>query len=120
MGLMTLPATLLVLPLLALGQDFPIATTPEGGVKPFWQFVEVSLWVGIGATWIATWLWNRASQALPTSLAGQHLVFETVFGLAYAFALEGKAPPSLAWGGMALLFAGVILGIRSARRATHD
>jgi drug/metabolite transporter (DMT)-like permease len=119
MGLMTLPATLLILPLLALGQDFPIATTPEGGVKPLWQFVQVSLWVGIGATWIATWLWNRASQALPTSLAGQLLVFETVFGLAYAFALEGRAPPPLAWGGMALLFAGVLLGIRSARRATH-
>lgn len=119
MGVMTLPATLLVLPLLWLGQDFPIATTPEGGVKPFWQFVQISLWVGIGATWIATWLWNRASQALPTALAGQLLVFETVFGLAYAFVLENKAPPLLAWGGMALLFAGVVLGIRSARRAAH-
>ena len=43
MGLMTLPATLLILPLLALGQDFPIATTPEGGVKPLWTFVQVSL-----------------------------------------------------------------------------
>ena len=118
MGLMTLPATLLVIPLLALGQDFPIATTPEGGVKPFWAFVQVSLWVGIGATWIATWLWNRASQALPTSLAGQLLVFETVFGLAYAFVLEGRAPPPLAWGGMALLFAGVILGIRAAKRTS--
>jgi drug/metabolite transporter (DMT)-like permease len=64
MGVMTLPATLLVLPLLMLGQDFPIATTPEGGVKPAWDFVQVSLWVGIGATWVATWLWNRASQAL--------------------------------------------------------
>lgn len=116
MGVMTLPATLLVLPLLALGQDFPIATTPAGGVRPAWDFVQVSLWVGIGATWVATWLWNRASQALPTSLAGQLLVFETVFGLAYAFALAGKAPPPLAWAGMALLFAGVVLGIRAARR----
>jgi drug/metabolite transporter (DMT)-like permease len=76
----------------------------------------VSILIGVGATWIATWLWNRASQALPTSLAGQLLVFETVFGLAYAFALEGKAPPPLAWAGMALLLAGVVLGIRSARR----
>jgi len=115
MGVMSLPATLLILPLLAF-PDFPIANTPEGGARPAWDFVQVSILIGVGATWIATWLWNRASQALPTSLAGQLLVFETVFGLAYAFALEGKAPPPLAWAGMALLLAGVVLGIRSARR----
>jgi drug/metabolite transporter (DMT)-like permease len=115
LGVMTLPATILIVPLLAF-PDFPIANTPEGGSRPAWDFVQVSLLVGIGATWVATWLWNRASQALPTSLAGQLLVFETVFGLAYAFMLEGKAPPPLAWAGMALLFAGVVLGIRAARR----
>jgi drug/metabolite transporter (DMT)-like permease len=119
MGVMTLPAALLILPLLALGPDFPIATAPEGGVRKLWALIEVSLWIGIGATWIATWLWNRASQALPTSLAGQLLVFETVFGLAYAFLLEGKVPPLLAWAGMALMFAGVVLGIRAAKKPAH-
>ena len=49
-------------------------------------------------------------------VTGQLLVFETVFGLAYAFLLESKLPPTLAWAGMALLFAGVALGIRAAKK----
>ncbi|MEI8304387.1 MAG: DMT family transporter [Burkholderiales bacterium] len=85
------------------------------GPEPL-RFLALMLLTAVGASWLGTVLWNRASQQLPTALAGQLIVFETLAALAYAFALRGEAPGPLTLSGVALLVAGVVLGVR----AFHD
>jgi drug/metabolite transporter (DMT)-like permease len=75
------------------------------------------LTLGLCASWLGTLLWNRACQRLPTSLAGQLIVFETLSALLYAFMLRGKAPGLPVISGILLLCIGVMLGIRTFRAA---
>ena len=49
---------------------------------------------------------------LPTSLAGQLIVFETLSALGYAFVLRGQMPVPLTLIGVALLIAGVAFAVR--------
>jgi drug/metabolite transporter (DMT)-like permease len=69
--------------------------------------------IGLLASWLGTLCWNQASRLLPTSLAGQLIVFETLAALAYGFMHRGAAPDGLTWAGMALLVAGVVAGTRA-------
>jgi drug/metabolite transporter (DMT)-like permease len=68
--------------------------------------------IGLFASWLGTLCWNEASQRLPTTLAGQLIVFETLSALAYAFALRGQVPAPVALIGIALLVAGVAWALR--------
>jgi len=61
---------------------------------------------------LGTLCWNEASQRLPTTLAGQLIVFETLSALAYAFMLRGQMPQPLTLGGIVLLVAGVFWALR--------
>ncbi|WP_169307464.1 DMT family transporter [Chitiniphilus eburneus] len=76
-----------------------------------------SLLLGIGASWIATWLWNLASQRLPVGLVGQLIVSETVFALLYGFVLAWRAPRGSELAAIALFVCGVMLAIRAFQRA---
>ncbi|MDR3410896.1 MAG: DMT family transporter [Formivibrio sp.] len=113
-GLATLPLALLGMVLSGLwfasrGHfDFPLGSRPA-------VYVGMMLSIGFLASWLGTLLWNRASQLLPTALAGQLIVFETLAALGYAFLWRGYAPglPTLA--GIALLVLGVMLGVRVFR-----
>jgi drug/metabolite transporter (DMT)-like permease len=89
------------------GSDFelPFGPTPE-------RFIVLMLAIGLFASWLGTLCWNEASQRLPTALAGQLIVFETLAALAYAFALRGTLPPATTLAGVALLVAGVIWALR--------
>ncbi len=87
---------------------FPLGPHPA-------RFMGLMLLVGLFASWIGTLLWNHASQRLPTSLAGQLIVFETLFALLYAFILRGVFPPAQVLLGVALLCVGVIFGVRIFR-----
>lgn len=78
-------------------------------------FIGVSLAMGLGASWVATWLWNLASQRLPTSLAGQLIVSETLFALAYGFGYEQRWPSVLEWTAAALFTLGIVWAIRQHR-----
>ena len=71
--------------------------------------------IGLSASWLGTLFWNRASQLLPTSLAGQLIVFETLSALLYAFLLRGSWPGAATLAGVGLLVAGVVLGMRAAQ-----
>jgi drug/metabolite transporter (DMT)-like permease len=111
-GLATLPLALacygvygLVTPAFA----FPLGPRPA-------LFVGLMLAVGLLASWAANVLWNMASRRVPPSLAGQLIVFETLFALLYAFIVRGALPAPLVAGGIALLCAGVWLGVRVFRR----
>ncbi|HYD95128.1 MAG TPA: DMT family transporter [Noviherbaspirillum sp.] len=86
--------------------DFPL------GPRPL-QFIGLMLTLGLCASWLGTMLWNKASQHLPTSLAGQLIVFETLSALLYAFIWRGTAPTISVLAGILLLCIGVMFGLRA-------
>lgn len=86
--------------------DWPLGPRPV-------DFVIAMLAMGLLASWLGTWLWNRAAARLPTALSGQLIVFETVFALGYVFALRGQAPDIITLYGIALLLVGVLAGVRA-------
>jgi drug/metabolite transporter (DMT)-like permease len=81
------------------------------GPRPV-EFIGLMMAIALFASWLGTLCWNAASQRLPTALAGQLIVFETLAALAYAFWLRGQWPEPLTLAGIALLVAGVIGGVR--------
>jgi drug/metabolite transporter (DMT)-like permease len=83
--------------------------------ESFGLYLACSIALGVGASWFANWLWNICSFHTRSEVSGTLLVFETVFGLIYSFAYEGR-PPHPHEGVVLLLFAGgVALTIRSQR-----
>ncbi len=88
--------------------SFPVPLGPTPGL-----FVGLMLAVGLLSSWLGTLCWNEASQRLPTTLAGQLIVFETLSALAYAFMLRSRAPATLTLAGIALLVAGVVWALRA-------
>jgi drug/metabolite transporter (DMT)-like permease len=81
------------------------------GPRPL-HFVALMFTIGLFASWLGTLCWNEASQRLPTTVAGQLIVFETLAALSYAFVLRGSVPPSTTLAGIALLVAGVMWALR--------
>ncbi|WP_053843017.1 DMT family transporter [Paracidovorax avenae] len=78
-------------------------------------FAAVCMAIGFGSSWLATILWNVASQRLPASLCGQLIVSETLFALVYSFALEGHWPAPLQWAACALFTLGILASINAHR-----
>jgi drug/metabolite transporter (DMT)-like permease len=114
-GLATLPLALVAYGAFwsyaaATAADFTMPFGPRPQV-----FVALMLAIGLFASWLGTLCWNEASQRLPTNLAGQLIVFETLAALAYAFVVRGAWPAPLAWIGIALLVGGVVFALRRAR-----
>lgn len=110
-GIVTLP--LAAVAYVAVGAWYGLdgaVTMPLGPRPPV--FVGAMLALGLLASWLGTLCWNGASQRLPTALAGQLIVFETLAALGYAYLLRGSAPPMAALGGIALLIAGVAWALR--------
>jgi drug/metabolite transporter (DMT)-like permease len=71
--------------------------------------------LGIGSAWIATYLWNIASQRLSASLCGQLIVSETIFALAYSFIWNGHAPSAVQAVACVVFVAGILASIRAHR-----
>jgi drug/metabolite transporter (DMT)-like permease len=90
---------------------------PAGFAMPFGptpgRFVALMVAIGLLASWLGTLCWNEASQRLPTTLAGQLIVFETLAALSYALALRGQPPEPATLAGIGLLVAGVVWAVRS-------
>jgi drug/metabolite transporter (DMT)-like permease len=70
---------------------------------------------GFGSTWLATILWNMASQRLSASLCGQLIVSETLFALLYSFAWDGHWPTLAQFSACALFTLGILASIRAHR-----
>ena len=117
-GLATLPLALVAAAGFALW-DFATGSAAERFDWPFGPrplaFVGLMLATGLAASWLGTLLWNRASQALPAAFVGQLIVFETLAALAYAFLWYRRWPTFAEAVGIALLVAGVLLGVRAFR-----
>jgi drug/metabolite transporter (DMT)-like permease len=75
-------------------------------------FLALMVSVGLLASWLGTLCWNEASQRLPTALAGQLIVFETLAALAYTFVWRGLWPETGTVVGILLLMAGVLWAVR--------
>lgn len=79
------------------------------------QAAFVCVATGIGSAWLATVLWNVASQRLSASLCGQLIVSETLFALFYAFVWDGHWPTLLQALACLLFVAGILASIRAHR-----
>ncbi|MFC3058375.1 DMT family transporter [Paenirhodobacter populi] len=81
---------------------------PEGHLT---GFILWALVMGLAGSWLATWFWVIASHRLPLALAAQLIVAETVFGLTFGFAFEGRAPSVAEAFGASIQIVGVCLAI---------
>jgi drug/metabolite transporter (DMT)-like permease len=75
----------------------------------------LSVATGIGSAWVATILWNIASQRLSASLCGQLIVSETIFALVYSFLWDGQWPSAAQFAAAALFVGGILASIRAHR-----
>lgn len=96
---------------LALGSSMASLAARPG----FGSFVAVCLAIGIGASWLATVLWNVASQRLSASLCGQLIVSETLFALLYSFAWDGHWPSAAQWAACVLFTLGILAAVHAHR-----
>ena len=78
-------------------------------------FFTLALATGVGSAWLATILWNVASQRLSASLCGQLIVSETLFALAYSFAWDGRWPTPAQAGAVLLFTLGILASIKAHR-----
>jgi drug/metabolite transporter (DMT)-like permease len=87
-----------------------LASRPDRGA-----FVLLCVLAGVGSTWLATILWNMASQRLSASLCGQLIVSETIFALLYSFAWDGRWPTLVQLTACVLFTLGILASIRAHR-----
>ena len=79
------------------------------------QVAIICIATGIGSAWLATVLWNIASQRLSASLCGQLIVSETLFALVYSFVWDGQWPNWEQTLACVLFIAGILASIRAHR-----
>ena len=96
---------------LALGTDAKVLLGQPGFALAAMQCVAT----GIGSAWLATILWNIASQRLSASLCGQLIVSETLFALLYSFVWDGQWPSLLQAVACVLFVGGIFASIRAHR-----
>lgn len=96
---------------LALGTDAKgLLAQPDIGLAAM-----LCVATGLGSAWLATILWNIASQRLSASLCGQLIVSETLFALFYSFVWDGQWPSVLQAVACVLFVAGIFASIRAHR-----
>lgn len=93
------------------GSDAKALLAPENRA----QAAIICIATGIGSAWLATILWNIASQRLSASLCGQLIVSETLFALFYSFVWDGHWPSLLQATACLLFVAGILASIRAHR-----
>ena len=96
---------------LVAGSDAEVLLTQ----KNIEQAAIICIALGVGSAWIATYLWNIASQRLSASLCGQLIVSETIFALVYSFVWDGHAPTAMQALACLLFVAGILASIRAHR-----
>lgn len=79
------------------------------------QAALICIATGVGSAWLATILWNIASQRLSASLCGQLIVSETLFALFYSFVWDGQWPTLLQALACLLFTLGIFASIRAHR-----
>lgn len=80
------------------------------------HLAEVSVAVALLASIAGNALWNRMNRLLPLTLAGQMILFETLFALIYGFTWEQRMPTVFETMAFVLLIAGVTSCLAAHRR----
>ena len=106
--------TLVTLPLLAVA-DLAIDGPPDAGAGIPARLIVWGLILGLGASWLATWLWGVASSRVTASVLGMLIVAETLFAVAYACVIERRPPSGGEVAAGTLTLAGVLWGLQAAR-----
>lgn len=83
---------------------------PTHGLLP--QFFIGCTLLGFFCSWIGSVLWNRASLFLPVPLAGHLMIFETIFGVIFAYLIKKNTPPFLECIGIVLFFIAIVYGMQ--------
>jgi drug/metabolite transporter (DMT)-like permease len=117
-GIACLFQIVLILPLLMLTTHQFQTFNIEDGHKLF-QIIMGSLILGLLVSWLATIGWNKVSRHLPTALAAQLIVFETISSLLYSFLLDHQMPRPMLLFSVFIVLAGVTLGIRMVHQSTN-
>ncbi|MBC7609942.1 MAG: DMT family transporter [Polaromonas sp.] len=79
------------------------------------QAAMLCIATGVGSAWLATILWNIASQRLSASLCGQLIVSETIFALVYSFAWDAQWPTVIELVACTFFVVGIFASIRAHR-----
>ncbi|MBQ5946132.1 DMT family transporter [Massilia sp. ST3] len=95
---------------------FAGADTGHSGAQ-WLHFAGVVASVAILCSILGNALWNVASRALPLTLMGQMIVFETLFASLYGFLWEERWPTGLEWAAMVLLVGGVVACAKAHARS---
>lgn len=83
------------------------------------NFLIGSFILGAICSWIGSYWWNKASFYLPVSLTGQMMIFQTIFGVFFAYLFKQTLPTLVEGVGISLLLFAIIYGIRGFSR-TQD
>ena len=94
---------------LAAGSDVNTLLAQENRA----QAAIICIVSGIGSAWLATVLWNFASQRLSASLCGQLIVSETLFALIYSFVWSGQWPTPVQASACIFFVAGILVSIKA-------
>ena len=81
----------------------------------WWRLAGVSAGVAVVASIGGNALWNRMNRLLPLTLAGQMILFETLFALIYGFVWDRRWPTPLEIAAFAFVVLGVTLCIAAHR-----
>jgi drug/metabolite transporter (DMT)-like permease len=83
-------------------------SAPAESSSDWISFTSIVVGIAILCSVIGNGFWNYASRALPLTLTGQMIVFETIFAAFYGFLWEQRWPTVGEGAAMALLIAGVV------------
>lgn len=109
-GLVTGAQSLVLIPVAIL------SATTHHSPAAWTQFAGVSIGVAVVASFGGNALWNQVSRLLPLTLAGQMILFETLFALLYGFLWEQRLPSPLEAAAFALVVLSVLSCIAAHRR----
>ncbi|MGX4642978.1 DMT family transporter [Massilia sp. SYSU DXS3249] len=82
-------------------------TASNHAASDWGYFAAIVTGIAILCSIVGNGLWNVASRALPLTLMGQMIVFETLFAALYGFLWEARWPTGLETAALVLLVAGV-------------
>ncbi|MBB3228235.1 drug/metabolite transporter (DMT)-like permease [Luteibacter sp. Sphag1AF] len=96
-----------------------MASTQTHPAGRWMAFAAVSAGLAIMASILGNAFWNKTSRLLPMSLAGQMIVFETIFALIYTFVWQLRWPTLIEGLAIVCMLAGVVLCARAHDSGRH-
>lgn len=76
--------------------------------------------LGFLCSWLGSYLWNKASTLLPISMAGQMLIFETLFGIVFIYLIKQQMPSNIEIIGMITMLIGTWFALLVFRKAITE